>query len=231
MPIPIIIYAGIAAAGAVGAAVAARKWRRSLRIAVLGVNDSGKSTLIDFWRGEWVEEGRAHTQAKRNFDRIKTVAGDRRFVFRKLADLSGDESDWAEWKGPAEASAVVLYLVRAVDLVDEERAADLHPDGYGPFTKGWERIEDSAGLIRPWLDGGRAKLCVLTVTWCDQDPRQAELGEDAYRKHLAGQLEPIVLKLGGTGRVRVVAGSLESPASAGALSDRIMDQIVAWERT
>jgi hypothetical protein len=231
VPVPLIIYAGAVAAGAVGAAIAARKWRHSLRVAVLGVNDSGKTTLIDLWRGEWVDGSRGHTQAKHLYERVKTTAGGRRVVFRKLTDLSGDEDDWAQWQGPAEASTVVLYLVRAVDLAAEEEMAGRHPGRYGPFTGGWTAIEDSAGLIRPWLDNGRAKLCVLTVTWSDRDPRLDELGEDAYRKHVAVQLEPIVLKLGGTGRVRTVIGSLESPEAAAALSDRVMEQITAWERS
>jgi hypothetical protein len=65
----------------------------------------------------------------------------------------------------------------------------------------------------------------VAVTHRDKDRRFAELGEQAYLDVIEDQLTPIVSKLGGEGKVKVVTGSLDTRANAEVLTDRIVAQL------
>jgi len=225
MPLPLVIWAVSAAVGAiVGARAVATAQRNTYRLAVLGMGMSGKTTLINSLRGEWVDGDPGRTNAPLVYEKVKLTANGRQLIFKRLVDVSGQQSAWPVWEDRVNESRHVLYLLKATHL--------LAPAEHRPAVaaQAWHRIEDDAGQIRLWLDEGRASLCVLVVTHRDLDPRFADLGEDAYEHLVCDQLDPIVMKLGGDRRVRIVTGSLVDPDAAAAVTDKIMQHIAAEER-
>ena len=193
--------------------------RRIHRIAVLGRPLSGKTTLIDYWRGQWSERNYTPTLSPTLFKKIKAVSGNQQFRLRRLTDVSGDPDHWPDWESAALESRNVLYLVKGDDLAKVETA--------GRYVPEWTHLIDDAGQIRPWLDNGRAQGCVVVVTRRDLDPRFGRLGPDTYETYVRQQLDRVVLKLGGYARVQVITGSLADQAAAAATTLRIMSAVVA----
>ncbi len=229
MPIPLIVYP-IATRLAVMAAEAWQQRRERLhqavadtsagdrlRLAVLGPSEVGKTTLINAWRGRGVNSSTGHTQVRERYERVELDVNGRKLTLVKLDDVSGSDRRWSSWQESVDGSRFVLYLVNAQALLAEERRSRGQP-----ATPGWDRIEDDADQIRPWLDSGPAELCLLVVTHRDLDPRFAALGESGYHRNVLDQLDPIILKLGGDGRVGLVTGSLDTNEAAWALTAKIM---------
>lgn len=224
MPLPLLIWAAVAVAGAITVRTVVKAQRNTYRLAVLGMSMSGKTTLINSWRGEWVDGDPGRTYAPLVYEKVKLTANGQQLIFKRLVDVSGQKIAWPAWEDRVNESRHVLYLLKATHL--------LTPAEHRPAvaTQAWHRIEDDAGQIRSWLDEDRASLCVLVVTHRDLDPRFADLGEDAYEHLVCDQLDPIVMKLGGDQRVRIVTGSLVDPDAAAAVTDKIMQHIAAEER-
>jgi hypothetical protein len=188
-----------------------------LRLAVLGPQEVGKTTLINFWRGRGVNSSNGHTQWRDRHGSVQLAVNGRTLTLIKLDDVSGSEKQWSSWGEAADGSRFVLYLVNALTLAAEERR-----DRREPPAREWDRVEDDAGQIRPLLERGPVELCLLVVTHTDLDPRLAALGESGYHQHVSDQLDPIVFKLGGDRRVRLVTGSLATDADAEAVTAQIM---------
>jgi GTPase SAR1 family protein len=191
---------------------------------VLGARYSGKTTLINSWRGEWVadEADPGRTQTPKLYRKTKLVSEGLRVTFTKLVDLNGSREAWPTWQDSILASRYVLYLVDARALagyLDQEK------------NRNWYRLEDDAGQLSRWIREGRARLCVLVVTHTDQDERLAEHGDADYRELVLDQLDPLILKLGGSRMVRVVIGSLKRREDAERVTFRIMREIVSWEKS
>jgi GTPase SAR1 family protein len=218
---PVILVGG----AAVSSVVAWRKLRRKkYRIAVMGAREVGKTTLIDSWRGEWVadEFGPRPTQIPVIYSRTKLTSAGFRLTFTKLADMSGDFDAWPQWEDFSRESRYVLYLVDARALAGYlEREA----------TRNWYRLEDDAGRVGGFLREGHAELCVVVVTHTDQDERLEKLGEAAYRELVVAQLDPLMLKIGGPQKARVVVGSLKTRQGADDVTSRVMRDIIGWEKS
>jgi hypothetical protein len=219
---PVIVAGGVV----VTSVVAWRRLRRrKYRIAVLGARGAGKTTLINSWRGQWVadESGPAPTQTPELYSKTKLTAEGLRLTFTDLADVSGGIDAWPEWEDHAKESRYVLYLVDA-------RALAGHLERFK--ARNWHRLEDDVGQIGGWLQNGRAELCLVVVTHTDEDARLQELRDPGqYRDLLVGQLDPLVLKLGGPRTVRVVVGSLKQRQDADAMTSLIMREIISWEKS
>jgi GTPase SAR1 family protein len=207
-----------------GAAVSWYVWRklrrRKYRIAVLGAQMSGKTTLINSWRGEWIDEP-GHTQSPTTYERIKLTSQGLRLQFTKTTDMSGDLDGWGTWANPALESRYVLYLIDARVLSGVMSKPGLN----------WHRLEDDTRLIGRWLEDGKAEYCFAVVTHIDEDPRLAQLGMDDYREEVTRQIDPLVLRLGGLAKVRIILGSLEPPQSAEGITSRMMGHIIELEKT
>jgi GTPase SAR1 family protein len=211
-----IVLGGIA----VSAYVAWKLRRKHYRLAVLGVSLSGKTTLINSWRGDWVDDP-GRTQAAVRHSRVKLTVDGFRLSFDNLTDVSGHSFAWPEWTDRVNESRYVLYLVDARQLARQA--------AYG-FDKDWYRLEDDAGLIRNVLATANAYLCIIVVTHTDQDYRTTEYDAQTYEDVVRKQLDPIVLRLGGDGQVRLVTGSLVDQASADAVTSKIMAHILNQEK-
>jgi GTPase SAR1 family protein len=216
-----VIFVGGAAVSAV---VLWKLRRRKYRIAVLGAQYSGKTTLINSWRGQWVadEADTGRTQAPHVYSKTKLTTEGLKLTFTNLTDLSGSKLAWPVWEDRAKESRYVLYLVDARALA-----------GYLEHLKNrnWQRLEDDAGQLGRWIEEGHAELCILVVTHTDQDARLEKLGEEEYRESVATQLDPLILKLGGPRIVRVVVGSLKTLPAAETVTSLMMDEIISWEKS
>jgi GTPase SAR1 family protein len=194
------------------------------RIAVLGARYSGKTTLINSWRGEWVgdEADPGRTQAPRIYSKIKLIVEGVRITFKNVADVAGAIDAWPVWEDRTKESKYVLYLVDARAL-----AGDLDR------LKGrdWHRLEDDAGLVGSWLGEGHPKLCLLVVTHTDEDARREELGEAKYLELVKAQVDPLIIKLGGPRKVHIAVGSLKTLGSAEAVTSSIVREIISWEKS
>jgi GTPase SAR1 family protein len=213
----------VEAVNSVGGALRKIRWKR-YRMAVLGARFSGKTTLINSWRGEWVadEADPGRTQSPKFYRKTKLVSEGLRVTFTRLVDVNGSPDAWPAWESSTLASRYVLYLVDARALAGElERVTN----------RNWNRLEDDAGLLSSWLEEGRTKLCLLIVTHTDQDTRLEDHGEADYRELVMGQLDPLILKLGGSRIVKVVIGSLKRRQDAEQVTSAIMREIISWEKS
>jgi GTPase SAR1 family protein len=220
-----LVVIGVSVSGvAVSWYLARRLRRRKYRIAVLGARFSGKTTLINSWRGEWIadEADPGRTQAPQIYSKTKLTAEGLRLTFTNLADVSGAIDAWPAWENRIKESRYVLYLVDARAL-----AGSLdHLKG-----RNWHRLEDDAGLMGGWLGANRIELCLVVVTHTDEDARLGRLGEEEYRELVMAQLDPLILKLGGPRKVRVVVGSLKRLQDAQSVTAQVMREIVSWEKS
>ena len=191
----------------------------SIRLLLLGKSEVGKTTLINTWRGCWTADDPGRTHAKEEHGPINVVVGTRHLRLAKVVDVSGLSDAWDTWRSEVGASRCVIYLVNAEALLAEE----LRRPGQ-PVTLGWTRIEDDAGQISR-STAGAVELYLIVVTHRDLDPRFARLGEDRYHRRVAGQLEPIVFKLGGDHRVQVITGSLETLEAATRTAAKVLERL------
>lgn len=194
--------------------------RREYRIAVLGARYSGKTTLINSWRGEWIADP-GRTQAAQKYEKVKLTTEGLRLKFTNLADVSGSIDAWPQWQDRTKESRYVLYLVDARVLSGELESIEY---------RNWQRLEDDAGQIAGWINEGKAELCLMVVTHTDEDPRLAKLGQDGYHDCVVKQIDPLMLRLGGPRRVRIVVGSLKTQATAQLVTTLIMREIISWEK-
>jgi len=195
--------------------------RRDYRIAVLGARESGKTTLINSWRGKWADGAYQPTQASELIEKQKYTAEGFRLRFLDLEDMSGDLDGWPNWENRAKESRYVLYLVDARALAGQFARN---------YRKNWRRLEDDAGLIADWMEQGKAELCLMVVTHTDQDPRLRKLGQNAYQEAIVSQLDPLMLKIGGPRTVHIVVGSLKTLPAAQKLTSLIMERIISYEK-
>jgi GTPase SAR1 family protein len=218
---PVIVVGGAAITSVI---VWRRLRRRKYRLAVLGAQYVGKTTLINSWRGEWIadEADPGRTSAMKLYSKTKLTSEGLRLTFTKLGDVGGGIDSWPQWKDRAKESRYVLYLVDARALA-----------GYLDHQKGrnWYRLADDAGLISGWFQDSRVELCLMVITHTDEDARLAELGDGPYRDLVMTQLDPLILKLGGPRTVRVVVGSLKRLKDAEAVTTQIMREIISWEKS
>ncbi|GIH71541.1 GTPase domain-containing protein [Sphaerimonospora thailandensis] len=221
MPIPLIIYGlGIGLGTVISFFLLMKLRRKKFHIAVLGVRYTGKTTLINSWRGTWVDDDPGRTQAPRIHPKTKLTANGIRLTFLGLGDLSGEEKAWPQWENRVAESRYVLYLVDARMLA-----------GLGmPPERDWHRVDDDAGQIGRWLKDGQVYLCIVVVTHTDEDPRSPQVDEAAYHQIIVDQLDRILLRLGGDAMVRVVVGSLKDRPSADRVTSKIMEHVVAHEK-
>ena len=220
----VVWVVGVAGGAAVSWYVVAKLRRRKYRVAVLGAQFAGKTTLINSWRGEWVgdEVDSGRTQGPVFYSKTKLTAEGLRLTFTNLADVGGEINAWPVWADRTKESRYVLYLVDA-------RALAGYLDAFE--TRNWHRLEDDAGQVSGWLQDNRVELCLMVVTHTDEDARLKRLGGDGYRDLVMAQLDPLILKLGGPRRVRVVIGSLKRLEDAQDVTTQVMREIFSWEKS
>lgn len=214
MPIVIIVFA---AGGALGTWLLVRKLRKPVRIVLLGESQSGKTTLLLTWRGEWTPNPPRTMPLGDFVGKIEVKTGDKvlniekRFIFPKVTDFSGWDEGVKNAREEIKAARVILYLVTALRL----REAENRPAGRLP-SAAWQRIELDANRVSAYSE--QADRIVLVVTYTDKDPRYEQLGPAAYLTHVEKQLSDFIERTRMNGRVKIVAGSLATEESAAVLA-------------
>lgn len=220
MPLPILWLVGAACGAGLSVWAMKRVRAKKYRLAVLGARRTGKTTLINSWRGTWVTDA-GHTQASEVPTTTKLTVEGLRLNFT-VGDVSGDVHAWPTWADRVQESRYVLYLVDARMLAGVRMPHDADP----------MRVRDDLGVLgRHWLGESRVHLCVLVVTHTDEDPRDPQDRVTAgYRKLVTDQLSEYILLLGGESKVRVAVGSLRDQASAHLLTQDIVNHIILFEK-
>lgn len=224
MPIPLVAIAVVAGVGALTTTMVARKARQPMKIMVVGQGLTGKSTLINSWRGEWEgDPGRTIHPVKVGTVRVdtgrKVLFVKKKFIFKKVVDVSGRDESMGTFRDEIHAAVAILYLVNANHL----RSEALRPAGQ-PHSAEWVRIIDDGSRLNRHAAG--AERIVLVVTHVDQDPRFGELGEAYYHEVVTHQLSEMRSRVGVGERIRVVAGSLASQEGAQKLTDDIVGNLL-----
>lgn len=192
----------------------------SKRVVVLGARGVGKTTMNTF-----LASGSLPQEYKQTIAPEPTKA--RRFELRDLKlsiarsfDVSGDASAYATWKDNVDAADLVLYLVRADELIAND------------FSAGNRAIDDLTH-IGGWIANRKSPPMFFIVgTHCDLDPNFASLTPDK-RGHYADAFQNSwwVSKLvdlgGGTQRVKVALGSMRTIEDTEALVFAIFAQVGA----
>lgn len=220
---PVVVAVGLGGV-AISWYLARKLRRRKYRIAVLGARYSGKTTLINSWRGEWIRDQAdpGRTQSPHHYAKTKLTTEGFRLTFTNLTDVSGAIDAWPVWEDRIRESRYVLYLADARALSGSLSQVT---------GRNWQRLEDDAGMMGGWLAASRIELCLLVVTHIDEDDRLRQLGEDEYRELVTAQLDTLILKLGGPRKVRVVVGSLKQLQDAQSVTAQVMRHIINWEKS
>ncbi|MFD5828586.1 hypothetical protein [Lentzea sp. NPDC060358] len=225
MPLPLIAVGVAALVSAVGAAGAAtrRYFRQPLGVMVVGQSLTGKTTLLNHWRGEWEDDPLRTLRSVRiaEFEvptKDKVLGIERYLVFQNVKDVSGLDEAMRGFLDEVKAAAAVVYLVNAVHLHEEEaRPAEQ------PHAAEWVRVLDDAGRIKRHCE--KAGKVVIGVTHTDLDPRFAALGPAAYLAAVTEQLAAVLSKTG-AGRTSVVAGSLLTRDSAAEFAEAVVETLL-----
>lgn len=207
MPAPLIIAAAIAVVtlGAGGISAYLKRHLANKRVAVLGAQQVGKTTLFVTLR-----DGRPPEHPKRTVDpapgsTFHLQVGKREATFEIPADLRGhDGVGFPNWKAATEKADWVWYLFRA----------DLIALGDATTTR---IVEDHLTRLKTWLDdmkGPRPKV-LLVGTFADQAQGYLEPRGELHR--LVSMSDPIKADLVKIEDSALVVGSLATPKLAASL--------------
>lgn len=186
------------------------------RIAVVGARGVGKTQLLSYLaRGELPSQpGQTLLPAKMPARHFK-IAG-RDVPLKSMLDLSGDTSNYLEWRRLIKKADITLYLIRfdllAADDADHKK-----------------RVSDDAQHIREMV--GEAKPIVIVGTHCDLDPRFGQVTpesigtySDMFRRNTT--VYEVALRIGKPERIRYAFGSLKTLDSSQRLAAAILTQVI-----
>lgn len=218
--IPVLIFAGVSAASA---AIVRRQLRKPLRLVVLGQRTTGKSLLINSWRGEWATPRATNTPVKITPIRIatgeKVLNVEKKFIFKTFHDISGRDEPITTNGDELDRAEAVLYLIKATTLLDEER----RPADHSQHDE-WVRVQFDVARLAERATA--ARRVVIVVTHTDLDPRSDALPWEQYYDHVAKQLANVCAAIGPPEKTRVVAGSLVDPKLADTLTNDIIGSLL-----
>jgi GTPase SAR1 family protein len=224
MPLPVVVLAVAAGASAAGTWLTVRRVRRPMEIVVLGQHQTGKTVLINSWLGEWEETpGRTHTPVKIGTIKVdtgkKVLFVKKKFIFKKVKDISGRDASMMSIRGQAKVAKVVLYLINAMHLYEEE----LRPAGQAHADE-WVRIVDDS--IRIKRHCANAEHILLVVTHVDLDPRFERLDRAEYQALITNQLTGVITTIGNPARIQVKVGSLVPEDRATTLTSELVEAML-----
>ncbi len=224
MPIPVIVVAVAAGASAIGTILTVRRIRRPIKIMVVGQGFTGKTTLINYWLGEW-EEDPLRTANPVKVGTVKVDTGKKvlfvkkKFIFKKVLDIGGRDESMRFFQNEIKAAAAIVYLIDERHVYCE----DIRPPEQGHADE-WVRIIDDGSRLKRHCEN--AERVLLAVTHVDQDPRFDRWDPAIYQAHVTRQLSGVISKIGNASRTRVVVGSLKTEESAKVLSEEIVGNLL-----
>lgn len=236
MPIPLLLYGGIAVAAAAAALTAAvlthppskEKLVKMLgykRVAVLGERGVGKSHLLHFFATKTVSlTPPSKTSKPEKIESQRLSLDDLHLKFTKTLDLPGDRDFRGEWKKLYDESDLVLYLVRADRLFFNDKVTEVRAKEDLQQMAMWKAEAEASNRAAPRL--------FIIGTFCDKDPAFNELDvhnhadyADTFRK--LPSIETLIRYGGGHQEVKVVVGSMKTDQSTEKLVYELFKQVLA----
>lgn len=227
MPFPLIvvIIAALLGGGA-AAAVVFVNWNRikaeweAKRLAVLGAEQSGKTILIKFLTDGRIPDRYEPTQAaertRANLYRLE----DLHLKIRRSTDVPGLRIAMDQWKEVVKDADVVLYLVRANLLLEEDDYAR-------------KRLVDDTEILRSFLiNGSKKRACFIIGTWADQIPGYRNLDGEGlvalgrrFAEHPMIKKAVQALRTKQSEKVAVIIGSQERTADQQKLAVSLLNAL------
>ena len=208
MPIPLIASGLVVAGGLVlgGAATIIALFAKKLsgkRVAILGRQQVGKTTLLHFLREGKVPEHSRNTVDPVEGGRFTMEVGREAVGFDVPKDLPGNDGlGYADWKEAFTGADYVWYLFRS-DLIAQGN------DDEAALVKG------HLDMFKDWMDAGSSPKVILIGTWADQ---ASEFHEDPERfKRVVGASAPIKLGAVKLSNAGLVVGGLNDNKHANTL--------------
>ncbi|RCK40217.1 GTPase domain-containing protein [Thalassospira xiamenensis] len=205
MALPLII-AGIGAflLGAVSVAAIYSPWK-GRSITILGPRGSGKTTISEFLRNGEIPESPSQT-VRTTKHKLKEPLKIKELELKisEIEDLSGDKSEYTEWKESTKRNETIFYLMRT----------DLIIDGNEEYTK---RILQDTKHINEWIEEEKKELYIIG-TYCDKIPNFHDEPHNENVNFLDNvNKNPTIKKLishfGGRKKAKINFGSLSSKDS------------------
>ena len=189
-----------------------------LRLAVLGARRTGKTRILQLLSGKQPDDNYKQTLVPESISSHEILVRGSKIPVDRMIDLPGSEQSYPEWKVALDRSSVAMYLLRADRLI----AGDLSIEN---------RARNDMTHIGKWLECLQTKPRFFLVgTHCDLDPRFGELSEDTLGDYLDDFrrlpiMSELVMRAGGSERVKVAAGSLRHDLEWNSLLGNIFAQL------
>lgn len=224
LPIPILIWAGVAALFGGGATAVALNWDDILiyfkgkKVVVLGARHVGKSHLIQFLTTGSIPVGYEPTVLYEKTKASRFNIEDLELMIKAGKDVTGAVDGYREWKRLSDEADIVFYLYRA-DFVKIGNPDTLN------------RITADLKHISTWLESRSPHpLFFMVGTHCDLDPEYYQLlaekrGDkyfDEFKK--LPVIKEAIIRMGGGQKTEIVLGSMKSVEETQAL----VFQILKW---
>lgn len=188
------------------------------KLAVLGARHTGKTHLIQFLTSGSIPSNYGQTTAPDKTPKRRFQLRDLSLNLKESLDVGGDVANYAEWKDLIDKADAVFYLLRADKLLAGERETEA-------------RVRADMKHVEVWLESLKQRPQFFIVgTHCDHDPEfysisADRLGDyvDKFRRIPA--VVEIVARAGGSGKAKVILGSMKTIENTEALVYQIFKQI------
>jgi hypothetical protein len=218
VPVPLIpvIVVGVVAAASAVVSLVRPKTVAPLKIAILGRERTGKTTLLSALRhiGPPAEAG------ERSDGAFDVKDGENAIQVEVLKDVDGAvRAKFTDWKSVFLRAEAVIYLFRA-DLIHAKDAKHIRS------------VKSDLDVMKDWADGMKsdAPRIILVGTWGDQDPLFGENSERFAKSVRAS--DPI--KLGRakySKKAPVYVGSLLGDHSSTLIDDVVSGLVILTRRS
>ena len=190
------------------------------KFAVLGERGTGKTALINFLTKGTFSTEKTQTLIAEKTESNRLELKDLELEIEESKDVPGGEDFYGDWESITKKADVVLYLLRVDELMEGNKQTE-------------ERVKRDMGQIREWMKETPKEFPLFIIgTHCDRtDPDLTKLPKDKkgyYEDKLRGMsiFREIVLRGGGSNKVRVVFGSLKSKNATEDLVYKVIYQVL-----
>ena len=188
------------------------------RIAVLGARAVGKTHLMTFLTTGSLPVEYKQTVASQKTDGNRFKLEDLELRVKSGLDVSGDKAAYGAWKSLFFNADIVLYLLRADLLIQQEASTEA-------------RVRDDFRHIESWLlERSNPPKFFIIGTHCDldenyrttNDSRRGDFYDSFNRLPIVSEL---VARAGGRAKTNIVLGSMKTDGHAEKLVKGLLEQV------
>lgn len=205
--------------GLLGGALLLEEKVKGKKFAVLGERSTGKTALINFFTKGIFSTENTQTLFEKKAGSNRLELKDLELEIEESIDVPGSEDFYFAWESITKKADVVLYLLRVDELMVGNKQTE-------------ERVKRDMGQIGNWMKETPKEFPLFIIgTHCDlTDPDLTKLPKEKkgyYEDKLRGMsiFRDIVLRGGGSNKVRVVFGSLKSKNATEDLVYQVIYQV------